>query len=126
VARRSKGTDAYLFDELRSQNSERSDPIGKLFTRYRRSLGIQDGTGRRTLVNFHSFRKWFVTRAVSAGQPPHIVSLVVGHKEGRKGMTLGPYWHGADDAALRACVEAVKLRTQAPIAVPSDPLQSAA
>jgi integrase len=108
VARRSKGEamDAFLFHELRSQNSERTDPIGKLFTRYRRSLGIQDGTGRRSLVTFHSFRRWFITRAVNAGQPPHIVSLVVGHKEGRK---LGRYWQGAEDDALRVCVEAVKL-----------------
>ena len=128
VARRSKGkmTDAFLFHELRSQNSERTDPIGKVFTRYRRSLGIQFGTGRRSLVTFHSFRRWFITRAVNAGQPPHIVSLLVGHKEGRKGMTLGRYWQGAEDDALRACVEAVKLPTQAPIAVPSGPLQSAA
>jgi integrase len=104
-----KAMDAFLFHELQSRNPERTDPIGKLFTRYRRSLGIQDGTGRRSLVTFHSFRRWFITRAVNAGQPPHIVSLVVGHKEGRKGMTLGRYWQGAEDDALRVCVEAVKL-----------------
>jgi integrase len=104
-----KALDAFLFHELQSRNPERTDPIGKLFARYRRSLGIQEGTGRRSLVTFHSFRRWFITRAVNAGQPPHIVSLVVGHKEGRKGMTLGRYWQGAEDDALRACVEAVKL-----------------
>ena len=87
---------------------------------------MQDGEGRRSLVNFHSWRRWFVTKAVNAGQPAHIVALVVGHREGRKGMTLGRYWQGADDDALRACVEAVKLPIQAPIAVPSGPLQSAA
>ena len=128
VTRRSRGKPAttYLFHELVSQNAERTDPIGKAFMRYRRSLGIQDGAGRRSLVNFHSLRRWFVTRAINAGQPAHIVSLVVGHKEGRKGMTLGRYWDGADDPILRDCVEAVKLATQAPIAVPSGPLQSAA
>jgi integrase len=100
---------AYLFPELRSKNAERTDPIGKAFTRYRRSLGIQEGTGRRSRVNFHSLRRWFITTAINASQPTHIVSLVVGHKEGRKGMTLGRYWQGADDALLRACVEAVRL-----------------
>jgi hypothetical protein len=81
---------------------EEVDIVGdaELFTRYRRSLGIQDGEGRRSLVNFHSWRRWFVTKAVNAGQPAHIVALVVGHKEGRKGMTLGRYWQGADDEAM--------------------------
>jgi integrase len=111
VSRRSRGKPAaaFLFHELASKNAERTDPIGKLFTRYRRSLGIQDGEGRRSLVNFHSFRRWFVTSAINAHQPAHVVALVVGHKEGRKGMTLGRYWGGADDPILKACVEAVML-----------------
>jgi integrase len=101
-----------LFDELRSKNTERTDPIGKAFARYRRELGIQEGARRRSRINFHSFRRWFITAAINANQPPHVVSLVTGHKEGRKGMTLGRYWQGADDAALRAVVEAVKLPWQ--------------
>lgn len=107
--RRDKAGDAYLFHELRSKNPERTDPIGKAFIRHRRDLGIQEGTARRSRVNFHSLRRWFVTSAVNAKQPPHLVSLVVGHREGRKGMTLGRYWGGADDAALRTVVEAVQL-----------------
>jgi integrase len=116
VARRSegKGPDAFLFHELRSRNPERTDPIGKAFTRYRRSLNIQEGSGRRSRVNFHSMRRWFISAAINAGQPPHMVALLAGHREGRKGMTLGRYWQGADDAALRACVEAVKLPVSAP------------
>lgn len=88
---------------------DRAGPIGTAFTRYRRRLGIQEGTGRRSKVNFHSFRRWFVTSAVNAGQPGHMVALVVGHAEGRRGMTLGRYWAGADDGALRGVVEAVRL-----------------
>lgn len=106
---RNKAAKDYLFDDLTPGKNEQTDPIGKLFTRYRRSLGVQDGTGRRSLVNFHSWRRWFDTAALNAGQPPHFVSLVMGHAEGRKGMTLGPYWGGAEDDALRAVVEAVKL-----------------
>lgn len=119
VAARTKGKqpDAYLFDELGSASTERTDPIGKVFTRYRRELGIQEGSGRRSRVNFHSFRRWFDTAAINAGQPPHLVSLLMGHQEGRRGMTLGRYWQGADDAALRIVVESVKL----PLSSPPDP-----
>jgi hypothetical protein len=60
-------------------------------------------------VNFHSFRRWFVSRALDAAQPQRVVSMVVGHKEGFEGITVASYWRGADDATLRACVEAVKL-----------------
>jgi integrase len=104
-----KRTDAYLFHELRSGTFDRTDPLGKAFTRYRRNLGIQEGAGRRSMVNFHSFRGWFVTTAINAGCVPHMVSLVVGHSEGREGMTKGRYWAGADDEKLREVVEAVKL-----------------
>jgi integrase len=104
-----KAPDAYLFHELSSKTTERTDPIGKAFTRYRRELGIQEGNGRRSRVNFHSFRRWFITAAINAKQPDHFVSLVVGHQEGRKGMTKGRYWQGMDDPALRAVVEAVQL-----------------
>jgi integrase len=113
VARRCKDKPPgdYLFHDIRSNRVERTDAIGKRFAAYRRDLGIQDGTGRRSLVNFHSVRRWFITAAINNLAPPHMVSLVVGHTEGRAGMTLGRYWGGADDEALRAVVEAVKLPT---------------
>jgi integrase len=104
-----KPRDAYLFHELHKGTFDRTDALGKAFMRHRRSLGIQEGTARRSMVNFHSFRRWFVTTAINAGCAPHMVSLVVGHREGRKGMTTGRYWAGADDEKLREVVEAVKL-----------------
>ncbi len=110
VRRRCAGKqgDAWLYHEF-GTGPDRSAALGVAFTRYRRRLGIQEGTGRRSKVNFHSFRRWFVTSAVNAGQPGHMVALVVGHAEGRRGMTLGRYWAGADDAALRGVVESVRL-----------------
>ena len=77
--------------------------------RYRRTLGIQEGTGRRSRVHYHSLRRWVTTAAVNAAVTPRMVSLVIGLGEGRKGMTLGRCWRGADDEALRAVVEAVRL-----------------
>jgi integrase len=123
VETRMKGepTGAYLFHELRSGTFDRTDPLGKAFTRYRRSLGIQEGTGRRSMVNFHSFRRWFVTTAINAGCVPHMVSLVVGHSEGREGMTKGRYWAGADDEKLREVIEAVKLPDMPAVGSPSLP-----
>jgi len=60
------------------------------------ALGVlQDGDSRPSLVNLHSLRRYFITEVVNAGQPPHLVSLVVGHSVGRKGMTLSRYWSGA-------------------------------
>ncbi len=115
IAERCAGKAAtdHLFADLPGRSGtklgERTDAIGKRFTRWRRTLGIQDGAGRRSVVNMHSCRRWFVSKAVNAGQPPHMVSLVAGHTEGRKGMTLGRYWGGADDGALRDVVEAVRL-----------------
>jgi hypothetical protein len=64
---------------------------------------------RQSRIDFHSFRRWFITAAEQASQPPHIISGVVGHEEGRKGMTLGTYSGGPSDVQLRACVEAVQL-----------------
>jgi integrase len=108
VKRRCQGdASGYLFDELRAgPMGERTDALGKLFTRFRRSLGIQDGDGRRSRVNFHSFRRWFNTAAINAGQSERLVRYLMGHADDT--MT-GRYWSGAEDAALRAVVEAVRL-----------------
>lgn len=104
-----KSPEAFLWPDLPGAGKRRTDAIGHSFTRYRRSLGLEDGDSRRSLLNFHSLRRFFITEAINADQPPHLVSLIVGHTEGRKGMTLGRYWSGAQDEALRAVVEAVRL-----------------
>ncbi|CDN56513.1 Phage integrase [Neorhizobium galegae bv. officinalis bv. officinalis str. HAMBI 1141] len=88
---------------------ERSFKTSNQFTAYARSIGVReelDGR-RRSLINFHSFRRWFITKAERAGQPESIIAAVVGHK--RHGMTLGLYSAGPAIEQARACVEAVKL-----------------
>jgi len=106
-----KSPDAWLFDlpgEGR-RYGERTEAIGKAFMRHRRVCGLQDGEARRSLLNFHSLRRFFVTEAINAGQPTHLVSRVVGHAEGRKGMTMGTYWARPSDDVLRPIVEAVRI-----------------
>ncbi|BBF94216.1 tyrosine-type recombinase/integrase [Blastochloris tepida] len=88
---------------------ERSFKASTAFTTYRRSVGVADEAPgrRRSLVNFHSFRRWFITKAERAGQAEHIIASVVGHA--RPGMTLGRYSAGPEFEQLRVCVEAVSL-----------------
>lgn len=88
---------------------ERSFKASNAFTAYRREVGVEvvvEGK-RRSLVNFHSFRRWFITEAERAGQAEHIIAAVVGHK--RQGMTLGRYSAGPLLEQARQCVEAVRL-----------------
>ena len=85
--------------------------FGKRFARYREALGVDDRRDgrRRSLVNFHSFRRWFVTEAEQAGQPESTIAAVVGHSEGRRSITFGVYSGGPSEGQLRRCVEAVQL-----------------
>jgi integrase len=81
----------------------------KAFGAYRKAVGVDERRPgkRRSLVNFHSFRRWFITKAERAGIPEPTIMTVVGHK--RPGMTFGVYSGGPQWEQLRACVEAVKL-----------------
>ena len=77
------------------------------FTYYRRKVLGEDAPGRRRAVtNFHSFRRWFISKAEQAGIDERIISDVVGHK--RRSMT-GRYSAGASMEQMRVCVEAVRL-----------------
>jgi hypothetical protein len=88
---------------------ERSFKASNAFTAYRRAAGVDDTVPgrRRALTNFHSFRRWFITKAEQAEQAEHIIAVVVGHA--RKGMTLGRYSRGPLLEQCRRCVEAVRL-----------------
>lgn len=110
----------FLLDGIGAVNKhgERSPAASKRFNRYRETVGVheKDVTARRSRVNFHSFRRWFVTEALRAGQPERIVKQVVGHKLPKHDVTVGVYFGGDTLAALRACVEAVRLP---PLPMPS-------
>lgn len=120
VRRRTQGkkpTDL-LFHELAADHKRgKAGAVStKQFTRYREKLGVDDVRPgkRRSLVNFHSYRRWFITQAEQAGQPEGLVSVIVGHEEGRqKGFTFGAYSGGPSEEQMRECVEAVKLPREA-------------
>lgn len=123
VERRTKGketTDEFFpeFPGPKKETSlrERSFKASNEFTAYRRRCGVDEQISgrRRSLVNFHSFRRWFITEAERAGVRPELISALVGHK--RSGMTLGRYSEGPEMKAARRAIAAVKLpRLDGPI-----------
>lgn len=109
----------------RQSEAEAYMPLSKRFGRHRERLGVHEKPEgqRQSNIDFHSFRRWFITKAEQAGVPPNIISTVVGHAEGRKGMTLGVYSGGPSLDQLRTCVEAVEL-PPGPVDESGSPLDS--
>ncbi len=88
---------------------ERSSYFSKRFTVYRRRLGVDevvDGK-RRSLVNFHSWRRWFITKMERAAVDGDLIAAIVGHK--RSGLTLGRYSEGPEMQAAQAAIAKVRL-----------------
>ena len=111
---RGKFKTARLFHDVVGRGLTLSDPLSKQFGRYIRAIGVADlrEGHRRSKVNFHSFRRRFVQDALRAGQPLQVVSWVVGHSEGREGITVGVYdRQGPSEQQMQACVEAVLMPT---------------
>ncbi len=115
VSRRQKDKDGpdYLFQEPGAPRAgrERSMATSKRFGHYRKRMKVDEReTGRRqSNVDFHSFRRFFVTAARVAGIDQATVASVVGHETGN--ITDDLYSGGPSDALKRACVEAVRLPT---------------
>lgn len=109
-----KAAGAYLFHELADANKhgERSPAASKRFNRYRQTVGVHERAEgqRRSRVNFHSFRRWFVTSALRAGQELRVVKQIVGHKLPKADVTLGAYFRDGDTLETKqGCVAAVRL-----------------
>lgn len=105
-----KNGKAWLFHELAAERDP-GDTFGKRFARYRKKLGIEDlrEGKRRSLVNFHSARRWFTTTANRAGQADGLIKDVIGHVPDKKDVTRAAYIARSSPEQMRACVEAVKL-----------------
>ncbi|WP_166096837.1 DUF6538 domain-containing protein [Rhizobium flavescens] len=124
-----KGLSDDLFPEMPrlapgdDPRKERGQRLTKSFGTFRNSVGVDDPrpSDGKSRVNFHSFRRWFISRASSAinegavGFSPWTIAEVVAHSKGDMplDMTMGHY--KAPDAmkARRACVEAVQLSAKA-------------
>lgn len=116
VARRTagKGPEDDLFPEwppVKKAGSmrERSFKASNRFTEYRRAVGVDEVVPgkRRSLVNFHSFRRWFSTRMEQAGVPGEMISAIVGHK--RSSITLDVYSEGPHMRAARRAIAKLRL-----------------
>jgi len=111
---RSKGKpeDAYLFPNLSDTgwDGNRTMAVSKRFNYYRKRCGVDDkrSGSRRSKVNFHSFRRWFATKAEEAGQRENVVAAVMGHMK-NVGLTFGLYSKAELGDLKRECVEAVEL-----------------
>lgn len=105
-----KGGKDWLFHELADERDP-GDVFSKRFARFRKRLGVTDDREgkRRSLVNFHSARRWFATAADRAGQHEAVIKDVIGHVPDKKNVTRSSYIARSSGAQMRACVEAVKL-----------------
>jgi integrase len=94
-------TGGLLFPHLRDASNAFGD--------YRRRVGVDEVVegNRRSRVNYHSFRRWWITKAEQAGVPENLIGAVVGHR--RPGLSLGLYSSGPSLEQLRTAIEAVKL-----------------
>jgi integrase len=129
IKRRMQGKteENWLFDEIKDSPNEalnRGSAVSKAFTRARRKLGVHDHPEHleKSRVEFHSFRRWFTTKAMQAiekgmkdgkavGFSKYTVDDVTGHVRDKRDMTGGVYQGPSTPEAMRACVEAVKLPT---------------
>ena len=86
-----------------------SNGAGKAFAAYRQKVLGPDPPGRRrSIVNAHSWRRFFISQAERNGIDERVISDCVGHK--RRSMT-GRYSAGFSIEQMRGCVEAVRLPT---------------
>jgi integrase len=118
VERRSAGKSeaAFLLMEQSGAgwDGNRSMAISKRFTRARRRLGVDERRvgQRRALINFHSFRRWFIQAAIDQGSPdPWLLADIVGHKAGELpfDLTMRKYPGKSRIDRRRALIEAIRL-----------------
>jgi integrase len=115
VARRCKGkaSTEYLFEGASPTGwgGARSMAFSKRFATYRRRCGVDEKLEgrRRSRVNFHSWRRWAITKADQAGHRREDIERVVGHKP--QGMSIGGdgYSDGMTMDQRSAVVESIRL-----------------
>lgn len=115
VERRLKGKNPEddLFPDFpansKDSSRERSFKASNQFTTYRRRVGVDEVLPgkRRALTNFHSWRRYFITKAERVSENTDLIAAIVGHK--RSGITLGLYSEGPEINAARDIIAKIKL-----------------
>jgi hypothetical protein len=111
VARRCEGknADEFLFHELPAATATRprSAAASQAFTRYCRKVGVGANKGEPSKYDFHSFRRWFTTKAEQAGQPRTSSTMRLATRALVR--RWAGYSEGPSMAQMRKSVEAVKL-----------------
>lgn len=105
---------AYLLEELNApagRPERRGQKVGERFTTYRRDLGLDERDEGRRQANgdFHSFRRWHITKLEQAGVAPHLIAALVGHEEGRDFLALIRYSAGPSASQLVDALRGVQL-----------------
>ena len=108
-----KRTDGYLFVTLKpaGRDQKRGHEVSKRFGYWRdqafpNTLHEINALGhKRSEVNFHSFRRSFISACEQAGTPEPTTKQIVGHA--KSSLTYGTYSRGVDLKLLRKAVEKV-------------------
>ena len=106
-----KAATGYLFEKAgpHKEGRKRFMAASKRFGHYRKRKGVEVNEmangKRRSLINFHSFRRWFTIVAARADQPVRIVHQVLGHKA--QLIAMGVYFGGDLPERLQEGVAAV-------------------
>lgn len=91
---------AARYRDAKQGRSNVSRSVMRLFRRCGIETSVKAVNGRlRPDATAHSLRHTFVTRAVEAGVPPHVVQAIVGHSSA---VMTERYTHLSDEAVLRA------------------------
>ncbi|WP_342108704.1 integrase [Methylobacterium sp. SI9] len=87
----------------------RSAYFSKRYTKYTSDIGVRDERDdkRRSLTNFHSLRRWFITEMERARVREGLISAIVGHR--RKGLTFGLYSDGPEFQEATEAIARIKL-----------------
>ncbi len=109
-------TKGYLFENFKPTGGDkkRNHEFSKRFGYWRNQTFadtlyvINDRGHKRSVVNFHSFRRSFITACEMAGIPEPTTEQIVGHT--RTGMSYGTYSKGVDLKLLRDAIEKVDFK----------------
>lgn len=103
----------WLFPEAGEPDKfgKRAPVMSARFYKFRHDRKVDDKPEGKKVsrVNFHSFRRWFVSEAITAGQPLHVIRQIVGHEQPKSDVTLSTYFRGELEQAKVVCVNAVAM-----------------